>query len=204
VKAVGDFDFAQEAGKEISSVDGKLERDEMIEFEKNSSTTKEQEQEKGNLVKIDIKSYRPNVRAREWTISETDLAWITTGCYILGTGGGGSPYGHMLRLREIMRNGGVVRVISPDDLKDDDLVACGGGKGSPTVSIEKLAGDEYAVPFLETQDTADIRQNDASSDRTVQLYENSAERSHCTRNRGRQWSSGDDSRCVYEHEHTNS
>ena len=58
------------------------------------------------------------------------------------TGGGGSPYGHMLRLREIMRNGGVVRVISPDDLQDDDLVACGGGKGSPTVGIEKLAGDE--------------------------------------------------------------
>ena len=145
MKAVGDFDFAQEASTEISSVDGKLERDEMIEFEKNSSTTKEQEQEKGNLVKIDIKSYRPNICAREWTISETDLAWITTGCYILGTGGGGSPYGHMLRLREIMRNGGVVRVISPDDLKDDDLVACGGGKGSPTVSMEKLAGDEYAV-----------------------------------------------------------
>ena len=204
MKAVGDFDFAQEAGTEISSVEKKLERDEMIEFEKNSSTTKEQEQEKGNLVKIDIKSYRPNIRARQWTISETDLAWITTGCYILGTGGGGSPYGHMLRLREIMRNGGVVRVISPDDLKDNDLVACGGGKGSPTVSIEKLAGDEYVVPFLGTQDTADIRQNDASSDRTVQLYESSAERSHCTRNRGWQWSSGNDSRCVYEHEHTNS
>ena len=46
MKAVGDFDFAQEAGTEISSVDGKLERDEMTEFEKNSSSTKEQEQEK--------------------------------------------------------------------------------------------------------------------------------------------------------------
>ena len=145
MKAVGDFDFAQEAGTEISSVDGKLGRDDMTEFEKNSPTAKEREQEKTNLVKIDIKSYRPNIHARKWRISETDLAWITTGCYILGTGGGGSPYGHMLRLREIMRNGGVVRVISPDDLKDDDLVACGGGKGSPTVSMEKLAGDEYAV-----------------------------------------------------------
>lgn len=185
-------------------MDGKLERDEMTEFEKNSSATKEQEQEKRDLVKIDIQSYRPNIHAREWIISEIDLAWITIGCYILGTGGGGSPYGHMLRLREIMRNGGVVRVISPDDLKDDDLVACGGGKGSPTVSMEKLAGDEYAVPLLGTQDTADIRQNGASSDRTVQLYENSTERSHCTGNRGWQWSSRNDSRCVDEHEHTNS
>ena len=43
-----------------------------------------------------------------------------------------------------MRAGGIVQVISPDDLRDDDLVACGGGKGSPTVSIEKLPGDEYS------------------------------------------------------------
>ncbi len=46
-----------------------------------------------------------------------------------------------------MRNGGIVRVISPYDLKDDDLVACGGGKGSPTVSMEKLAGNEYGIPI---------------------------------------------------------
>ena len=91
---------------------------------------------------IDILSYQPDVRGREWFISETDLSWISTGCYILGTGGGGSPYGHMLRLREIMRSGGLVRVTSPGDLRDDDIVACGGGKGSSTVSIEKLTGDE--------------------------------------------------------------
>jgi DUF917 family protein len=33
-------------------------------------------------------------------------------------------------------------VISPDDLKDDDRVGCGGGAGSPTVGIEKLSADE--------------------------------------------------------------
>jgi Protein of unknown function (DUF917), N-terminal len=120
-----------------------LERDEMTEFEENLLSDKELSQEGSNPITLDIASYRPDIRDREWIISETDLAWITTGCYILGTGGGGSPYGHMLRLREIMRNGGIIRVISPDDLKDDDLVACGGGKGSPTVSMEKLAGDEY-------------------------------------------------------------
>ena len=75
-------------------------------------------------------------------MSETDLGWIATGCYILGTGGGGTPYPHFVRLREMVRNGAVLRVISPDDLKDDALIACGGGKGSPTVGIEKLAGDE--------------------------------------------------------------
>jgi hypothetical protein len=91
---------------------------------------------------IDIGAYKPKVADREWWISETDLDWITIGCYILGTGGGGSPYSTMLRVRGILRSGGTVRVVSPDDLKDEDLVGSGGGAGSPTVGIEKLSADE--------------------------------------------------------------
>ena len=129
----------------------------MGEFEKKSSPLSKESERPGAISEqIDIKSYKPKIQGREWIISETDLAWISTGCYILGTGGGGSPYGHMLRLREIMRNGGVVRVISPDDLQDDDLVACGGGKGSPTVSIEKLPGDEYELRINCCGRSADI------------------------------------------------
>lgn len=142
MKAIGDFDFSQGTVSDAQRVDIEVDRDQMTEFEKDSSLTKESPNEDTASAEVDIASYIPTVKGREWIISETDLAWITIGCYILGTGGGGSPYGHMLRLRETMRNGGVVRVISPDDLKDDDIVACGGGKGSPTVSMEKLAGDE--------------------------------------------------------------
>jgi hypothetical protein len=147
---VGDFDFSREAAAKLEVLpNGSTEQDEIGEFEKKSaSSSKESEKAEMILEQVDIKSYRPNIQGREWIISETDLEWISTGCYILGTGGGGSPYGHMLRLREIMRSGGVVRVISPDDLKDDDLVACGGGKGSPTVSIEKLPGDEYELQIV--------------------------------------------------------
>lgn len=47
----------------------------------------------------------------------------------------------------MMRKGAVVRVISPEDIKDDDVVACGGGKGSPTVGIEKLPANEYVGRF---------------------------------------------------------
>lgn len=124
--------------------DESVEEDAMTEFANTTQSTSESATENTiSLSEVNIASYKPNVQGRERIISDTDLLWISTGCYILGTGGGGSPYGHMLRLREIMKNGGVVRVISPDDLKDDDLVACGGGKGSPTVGIEKLTGDEY-------------------------------------------------------------
>lgn len=90
----------------------------------------------------DLLAYRPDVRERVWFISETDLGWISTGCYILGTGGGGSPYPDMIRLRQLLRAGAVVRVVNPYDLADDTAVGSGGGMGSPTVGIEKLPGDE--------------------------------------------------------------
>ncbi|RSM15657.1 hypothetical protein CEP52_000750 [Fusarium oligoseptatum] len=91
---------------------------------------------------FDILAYRPQVKNRIWNVSERDVEWIATGAYILGTGGGGNPYGLMIRLRTLLRNGTAVRVVNPEDLPDDAQVGCGGGAGSPTVAIEKLAGDE--------------------------------------------------------------
>lgn len=151
IRAAGVFDYGREGGIEGvdvvegddgvgDAVDGSL----MAEYEKGKSAgelvkeTEQAEQEKA----FDFEAYRPKVKDRVWYISETDLAWISTGCYILGTGGGGSPYSSMLRLRSMLQNGAIVRVVSPDDLKDDDRIGCGGGMGSPTVGIEKLAGDE--------------------------------------------------------------
>ena len=148
---MGDFDFtradfmetSQVAEEDIDNCDGghsytqKNRSDKGLGEESLNSSS-----ESLLFTKESIDAYRPLVVNREWHLSETDLAWITTGCYILGTGGGGSPYQHMLRLREMMRAGATVRVISPWDLRDDGLVACGGGKGSPQVSIEKPYGEE--------------------------------------------------------------
>jgi hypothetical protein len=75
---------------------------------------------------LDIRAYRPKIVGREWFISELDLEFLSCGCYILGTGGGGSPYPHFIRLKEMMRQGAIVRVIDPNDLADDALVGCGG------------------------------------------------------------------------------
>ncbi|KAJ7498462.1 hypothetical protein FB451DRAFT_1161203, partial [Mycena latifolia] len=119
VKAIGDFDFSIVTPKS----DLPETRDDVVEH--------------------DVAEKKPpTVNAnREWIISEVDLEWISTGCYILGTAEA-APYPHFVRLREMMRKGAVVRVISPDDLKDSAVVACGGGKGSPTVGIEKLPANE--------------------------------------------------------------
>ncbi|KAK4167152.1 hypothetical protein QBC43DRAFT_256224 [Cladorrhinum sp. PSN259] len=138
VRAAGDFDFSRATTTETSSTESEAEFDEQEALPKDKPLSDKQEH--GQTV--DLASYKPDVRKRVWYITETDLAWISTGCYILGTGGGGSPYPHMILLRELIRAGAVVRVVSPTDVADDAAVGCGGGAGSPTVSIEKLQGDE--------------------------------------------------------------
>ncbi|GAP86113.1 putative hydantoin utilization protein A [Rosellinia necatrix] len=144
VRAAGDFDFSRADSSDILAdqpdhdVDVHADSVEKTEgtFSKNVAACAKTTED------VDINNYNPKVRDRVWYISETDLAWIASGCYILGTGGGGSPYSSMVRIREMLRRGAVIRVVSPADLPDDAAVGCGGGAGSPTVGIEKLAGDE--------------------------------------------------------------
>lgn len=73
------------------------------------------------------------------------------GAGILGTGGGGNPYIGKLRAQEIVRQYGNIKVIQPNQLKDDDLVICLGGIGAPTVGVEKVRGDESARALNELE-----------------------------------------------------
>ncbi|KAK1598889.1 uncharacterized protein LY79DRAFT_586419 [Colletotrichum navitas] len=169
VKAVGDFDFSRTGTADadpIPDVAGDDTDEPSLAGDRqmmSSSDDGESPSLSTSYSKTYIDGYRPKVIDRQWHLSETDLDWITIGCYILGTGGGGSPYQHSLRLREMMRGAGAtVRIVSPFDLKDDDIVACGGGKGSPQVSIEKPYGDEIMesqrelYAYLGTKPTAVI------------------------------------------------
>ena len=116
---MGDFDFSRTAIYSKEQDDLRSEEEDVGEKNPLQGGTRDK-------TPIDIISYRPTVVNREWIISELDLEFISCGCYILGTGGGGSPYSHFIRLREMMRKGAVVRVIDPYDLADDAMVACGG------------------------------------------------------------------------------
>lgn len=79
----------------------------------------------------------------EWNLTELDLEYIALGAAILGTGGGGNVYLGKLRAWQQLRAGRRIRIISPDALKDDDLVIAVGGMGAPTVGFEKFEkGDE--------------------------------------------------------------
>lgn len=158
IKAVGDFDYSQEKFETEAPIAIGDAEETWIDSAHNSPKTtpvdgKAEESPATESVILTgeyITSYKPEVLNRQWLLSETDLEFITIGCYILGTGGGGNPYQHFLRLRELKRAGAVLRVISPQDLKDDDIVACGGAKGSPQVSIEKPYGDEYVPAMTRT------------------------------------------------------
>ncbi|KAI1208066.1 DUF917-domain-containing protein [Annulohypoxylon truncatum] len=142
VRAAGDLDYSRTDFATLHFDETSTETEvQMDEYEK-AARNPEKNTKPEPKEDIDIDNYKPTVKNRVWYVNETDLVWITIGCYILGTGGGGSPYASMIRLRAMLRRGDVVRVVNPDDLKDDAAVATGGHAGSPTVGIEKLAGDE--------------------------------------------------------------
>lgn len=147
VRAAGNFDYTRSAdfAQQHVSADTEDRKESVPQQERDldPSSTDSDAVEADPAVDVDFSTYEPKVIDREWHISETDLQWITIGCYILGTGGGGSPYSTMLRVRQMLRAGANIRVVSPDDLKDDDRIGSGGGAGSPTVGIEKLSADEY-------------------------------------------------------------
>ncbi|KAH6609812.1 hypothetical protein Trco_003158 [Trichoderma cornu-damae] len=91
---------------------------------------------------VDLEAYRPDVRDGVWYVSEVDLELISTGCGVLGTGGGGPTHYEYLKGLQVLRNGGrgKVRIISPKSLKDTDSVCFGSWYGSPSVINERLSG----------------------------------------------------------------
>ncbi|KAI5212110.1 DUF917-domain-containing protein [Aureobasidium subglaciale] len=145
IRAAGEFDYTRANEMNSTTEDELSDDNNMNAYEKNGNKSQRNVNADNKHViaePVNITTYKPKVEDRVWYVSETDLDWMAIGCYILGTGGGGSPYSHMLRMRSLLRNGDIIRVINPHDLKDEDQVGCGGGAGSPTVGIEKLPGDE--------------------------------------------------------------
>jgi DUF917 family protein len=72
-------------------------------------------------------------------VSAEQIESLAVGAWILGTGGGGSPYQGLLNLRRLYRGGAAVGLMDPADLADDDLVAVVSTMGAPLVMQERLA-----------------------------------------------------------------
>src|SRR5436853_1440950 len=72
-------------------------------------------------------------------ITLDDIEALAVGAWILGTGGGGSPYLGLLNMRRLYGEGHRVELMSPLDLGDDDRVAVVSNMGAPLVGQERLA-----------------------------------------------------------------
>jgi len=79
------------------------------------------------------------VAAMTIPITPDDIEALAVGSWILGTGGGGSPYLGLLNMRRLYAEGHRVELMSPLDLADDDRVAVVSNMGAPLVGQERLA-----------------------------------------------------------------
>jgi uncharacterized protein len=80
-----------------------------------------------------------------------DIEALAVGAWILGTGGGGSPYLGLLNMRRLYAEGHRVELISPFDLADEDWVAVVSNMGAPLVGQERLADSRNIARAVEIQ-----------------------------------------------------
>ena len=84
-------------------------------------------------------------------ISLDDIEALAMGAWVLGTGGGGSPYLGLLNMRRLYAEGHRVRLMSPVDLGDEDWVAVVSNMGAPLVGQERLADSRNVARAVEIQ-----------------------------------------------------
>jgi DUF917 family protein len=78
-----------------------------------------------------------------------DIEALAVGAWILGTGGGGSPYHGLLNLRRLYEEGVRIRLMSPADLDDDDSIAVVSFQGAPLVLQERLVDSRRCARAVE-------------------------------------------------------
>src|SRR5579864_6228406 len=85
-------------------------------------------------------------------ITLDDIESLAVGAWILGTGGGGSPYLGLLNMRRLYAEGHRVELMSPLDLADDDWVAVVSNMGAPLVGQERLADSRNIARAVRMQE----------------------------------------------------
>src|SRR5262249_15488556 len=91
-------------------------------------------------------------RASLTLIALDDIEALAVGAWILGTGGGGSPYLRPLNIRRLYAEGGRLSLMSPLDLADEDWVAVVSNMGAPLVGQERLADSRNIARTVEMQE----------------------------------------------------
>ena len=82
-------------------------------------------------------------------ITLDDIESLAVGAWILGTGGGGSPYLGLLNMRRLYGEGHRVSLMQPQDLDDSDWVAAVSNMGAPLVGQERLTDSRTIARAVE-------------------------------------------------------
>ena len=93
-------------------------------------------------------------------ITLDDIESLAVGAWVLGTGGGGSPYLGLLNMRALYKEGYRVQLMSSEELADDDWVAAVSNMGAPLVGQERLTDSRTiarAVALMEEHVGAKFR-----------------------------------------------
>ncbi|KAG9958941.1 beta subunit of N-methylhydantoinase A/acetone carboxylase, partial [Aureobasidium melanogenum] len=152
VKAVGELDINAQSQTNLE------DRDDGLDFEHAEEGVKQVASNTVEMQKVDPRIYIPTIIENEvtgnaeWLLSETDIDFISKGCYVLGCAGGGSTGASRLQLREMLRQGHRMRVVDASALANDALIYWGGHMGSPAVSVERLQSLETVSAFNELMD----------------------------------------------------
>src|ERR1700693_3053898 len=85
-------------------------------------------------------------------ITLADIESLAVGAWILGTGGGGSPYLGLLNMRRLYGEGHRVELMSPLDLAADDRFAIVSNMGAPLIGQERLADSRNIARAVEIQE----------------------------------------------------
>ncbi|KAL9642493.1 hypothetical protein ABK040_011060 [Willaertia magna] len=80
-----------------------------------------------------------------WNLTVHDLNCIEIGSGIISTGGGGNPKLMAMVARSLLSKGKSIKIIRPEDLKEDDCVVILALMGAPLVLQEKILTTEFVT-----------------------------------------------------------
>ena len=78
-------------------------------------------------------------------ITEADIDEIALGAAVLGTGGGGDPHVGSLIAKRLIRMHGAVRMLTVDDVTDEDMFTAIAGRGVSVVVGDGSSGAAHRV-----------------------------------------------------------
>eukprot|EP01084_Bolivina_argentea_P312054 540226_1 len=162
IKAVGDVDSDIMKNKAKKWIPNEKEMDNIstnYEFnlneddmkQDNNRDTQQQEYKQEIKEEKDINEYKRNLsdNGKIWTLTTRDIEYLSIGCGVVGTGGGGSTRPFDILCKKYIASGNKIRIVKPDILDDNCNVICVAFMGAPAMLSEKLMNGSELLGVVE-------------------------------------------------------